>query len=351
MTTPRFASRLPLLVAGVAVAATLSACGSSGDSDQQSKAPASLREQTAAALRSTVAITVRRGTLTRTGTGTKLATGLIVTDRSLVTDASGAAAAAISVRTADGDERSGIVDGTDPVSGLAAVRVRDTETLPSVKTAKTPPLGDDTAGVGWISARRPAVHPGVVLSRGRSVRREGVAVVGLWETSANLGAQGAGGPILNARGETVGITTRALAPMIPGAVAVVPIKTALSIGEQLRDSGRVRRAFLGIDSVGVTPTRAQELRLKTSAGLILRSALPGSPAAFADLQMPTGTRTIGGRAIPTGGDVIVSIDGKKLTEPEDLDAELAKIKPGAQVKLRVIRDDRSVVVSIRTGER
>lgn len=352
MTTVRPVHLPALLAATLCLAVGLSACGS--DDDAVAPAPAGVSGLTAEAeraLASTVAITVRRGENTRTGTGTKLADGLIVTDRRLVTDETGAALASISVRDPGGDEHSAIVDGTDALSGLAALRVRGLEAQPSFRSGRDASLGGEVAVAGWISARRAALKPGVVVSAGRSVRREGVALVGLWETNANLGAQAVGAPVVGADGRGAGITTRALDPLTPGSAVVIPARQAAEIGQALRREGRVRRAFLGIESVAVTPARARELRLKTSAGLLLRSTLPGSPASFSELRRPTGSRMIGGRRIPAGGDVIVDIDGTKLTEPEELDAALAKVRPGAEVRLRVIRGDDSRVVTIRTGER
>lgn len=344
-------SHLGLFASVAVMAGGIAACGSGDSEEPAAPAGAASTEVAERALQSTVAITVRRGDTTITGTGTKLGEGLIVTDRRLVTDSSGAALASVSVRDPDGGEHSGIVDGTDEVSGLAALRVRDIDTMPSLPSGGEAALGDELTAVGWISARRPAVRPGVVVSAGRSVRHNGVAVVGLWESTANLGVQAVGAPVIDGQGRAVGITTRALAALIPGSAVVLPIGTAEQIAKALRSEGRVRRAFLGIESVGVTPSRARELKLKTSAGLILRATMPGSPASFADFKEPTGSRTIGGREIPSGGDVIVEIGDTKLAEPEDLDAALAKVKPGTQVRLRVIRGDRSVVVPVRTGER
>lgn len=346
---------LPAALLGACSLLFLQACGEDDPFADRDRPAAEAAQHGASAvnraLRSTVAITVGGTEPAKTGTGTMIAEGTVITDRRLVTDASGAARASVSVRDAEGNERSGIVDGTDALSGLAAIRVRGLESVPALPAGKEPAFAGALSAVGFVSARRPAMKPGAVLSAGRTVRRDGVAEVGLFETSANLGAQGAGGALVDDAGKGVGITTRVLAPMLPGAVVALPIRSARRIATALRQDGRVRRAYLGIESLAVTPSRAEELGLKTASGLILRATAPGSPADFAAFREPTGMREVGGRQIPTGGDVLVEASGTKLAEPEDLDAVLAKVKPGRELQVRVIRGNRSVVVAVRAGER
>lgn len=301
---------------------------------------------------SVVAVSVSSGGLTRTGSGTLLADGTVVTDAKLVSTASGAAAAGVTVREGNGEEHAGTVDGVDALTGLAALRVRDLTAVPIAKTSDAPVvLGQEVAGLGYLSARRPALRSGAVVTTDRAVRADGIAEVGLFEATSALGAQGFGGPVVDAKGRVVGITTKALASMVPGTVVALPIRSAQRIAKALAARGRVARAYLGVETVGITPTRAEELRLRTSSGVLLRSVVPGSPAAFVPLRKPTGTQTIGGRVIPSGGDVIVGIDKTQVAEPEDLDRALANRAPGRRIALKIIRDDRAVTVKVTLGER
>ncbi|MBJ7471892.1 MAG: serine protease [Solirubrobacteraceae bacterium] len=303
-------------------------------------------------LPSVVAVSVSTGGETRNGTGTLLASGLVATDAALVTTAAGAPAAGVTVREGNGEEHAGVVDGIDALSGLAAVRVRDLSAVPVAKTAKEPAvLGQPVVALGFLSSRRPAMRPGTVLTTGRAARGEGLAEVGLFEASAPLGAQGLGGPLVNLQGQVVGISTRRLEAMSPGAAVGLPVASAVRIVKALGEAGRVRRAYLGIETVGLSPTRVKELDLTTSTGVLLRAIAPGSPAAFSTLRPPTGTTSIGGRSIPTGGDVIVQLDGKQITEPEDIDAALATMQPGKRVTMKVIRGQESVDVKATLNER
>lgn len=303
-------------------------------------------------LPSVVAVTVSTGGETRNGSGTLLAPGLVVTDAALVTTASGEPAAGVTVREGNGEEHGATVDGIDELSGLAALRVRDLTAVPVARAARgTATLGEQVVGLGFLSSRRAAMRPGTVVTTGRAARGEGSAEVGLFETSAALGAQATGGPIVNASGRVVGITTRRLSAMIPGSVVALPVASAQRIVRALGDGGSVRRAYLGIETVGLSPTRSSELKLTTSTGVLVRAIAPGSPASFSTLRPPTGTTSIGGRSIPIGGDVIVRFHDRRVREPEDIDAVLATLQPGRRVTMKVVRGNESLDVKATLGER
>lgn len=365
------------------------------------------------ALPSVVAVSVTRGGITTTGSGTVLTDGYVVTDAALVGSAAPAptprptpkpkptpaaatpqattptgttpesttpsattptgttpapagtpkpvatprplpklpAPAIVTVREASGEEHPGTVEGTDAVSGLAVLRVGDLDAVPVAKGGRAPELGEQVAAVGYLSARRPAVRPGSLVTVGRAARRDREVEVGLVEATAPLGAQGYGGPLVDGKGQVVGITTRVLPSVVPGTVVALPYASALRITKALADRGRVRRAYLGLDTVGITPDRAEELRLSTSSGVLIRTIVSGSPASFSTLKRPTGMTRIGGRLIPTGSDVIAQIDGTAIKEPEDLDAALATKEPGQRVALRVIRGSKGLTVHVTLGER
>lgn len=259
--------------------------------------------------------------------------------------------AIVTVREASGDEHPGTVEGTDPVSGLAVLRVGELDAVPVAKAGRAPELGEQIAAVGYLSARRPAVRPGTLVALGRAARRDREVEVGLVEATAPLGTQGFGGPIVDGKGQVVGITTRVLPSLVPGTVVALPYASALRITKALADRGQVRRAYLGLDTVGITPDRAEELRLSTSTGVLIRTIVSGSPASFSTLKRPTGMTRIGGRLIPTGSDVVTKIDGTPVKEPEDLDAALATKQPGQRIALTVIRGSRGLTVHITLGER
>ena len=367
------------------------------------------------ALPSVVAVSVSRGGSTLTGTGTVLARGLVVTDAMLVGGASVAATPTpspkptskptpkptstpaaggttpqgttpatttpsgtspttpakatprptprvaplpriatpptVTVREASGEEHDATVEGVDPVSGLAVLRVGELDSVPTARAGAAPKLGEQLAAIAYLSARRPAVRPGTVVATGRSSRRNRESEVGLIEATAPLGQQGIGGPLVDGRGQVVAITTRAITSIVPGTVVGLPYANSIRISRALLADGKVRRAYLGLDTVGITPSRADELHLSTASGVLIQTIVPGSPAAFSSLKGATGHTWIGGRLIPTGSDAITSIDGKPVREPEDLDAALATMQPGHKATLRVIRDTHGLDVHVTLSER
>lgn len=352
MSSLRSSLRRGAPLTAAATALLLAGCGADDPLKERADEPRQQRSAIERALESTVAITAGTGGEAKTGTGTVIAKGVVVTDRALVVDGSGRPRPSVAVRTADGREASGTVDGIDPLSGLAAIGVRELETVPSLRAgAARSALGDAVTAVAMLGGKRPAARRGEVLSTGRVARREGVAETGLLEASATLGVQSVGGALVDAQGRAVAITTRGPAALLPASVVALPVRSARRIAQALHDDGRVRRAYLGLETVEVTAARAEELGLSTHRGLIVRAAVPGSPADYAGLRMPTGVREVGGRQIPTGGDVVVAIGDTRLATPEDLEAALERSRPGQRVRLRVIRGREADEVSVRLGER
>ncbi|MDQ8046342.1 MAG: trypsin-like peptidase domain-containing protein [Solirubrobacteraceae bacterium] len=361
----------PLALALALAGATgLAACGSDGNPGGSGKAkgnaasaaatkaaqvPAATGSLTEGAVKgglpSVVAVSVTDNGTTRTGTGTLLAAGAVVTEARLVTAPNGLPVAGITVREGNGEEHAGTVDGIDKLSGLAVINVRDLTAVPVAKPSAEPvELGEEVVSLGFLGARRPAMRPGTVVTTDRSVRRNGDAEVGLFEATTSLGAQGIGGPMVDETGRVVGIVTKGLASMIPGTYVGIPVTSALRIVKALHADGTVRRPYLGVDTLGVTPSRAEELHLSTSTGVLLRSIAQGSPAEYIGLKKPTGTTEVGGRVVPTGGDVIVAIDGTRIEEPEGLYAAINAMKPGQRITLHVIRGNHAVTLHATLAE-
>jgi serine protease Do len=325
--------------------------GQSGSAQQPVGGDALTKGAAARGLPSVVAVSVTENGVNQTASGTLMAPGIIVTDRKLVTSSTGTPLAAVSVRESNGAEHAGLVVGTDKVSGLAAIQVRDLTDVPVAKPGGAAVLGSGVVGLAYVGAGRVGLRPGTIVTTGRAVRANLNTEGGLFESTTAVGMQGTGGPVVDQGGKVLGIVTRAVVPTVPGASIAVPVASVQRITKALVDIGRVRRAYLGAEAVGITPTRAEELNLSTSSGVLLRGVAPGSPASFAGFRLPTGTQLIGGRAIPTGGDVIVAIDGTKITEPEDLVTALAALPPGHKAQIKVIRGDKSVTIPVTLSER
>lgn len=343
----RLPASAPCLLALAAPLCVIAACGDATPAATTVDAQQQLTQRALKrAMPSVVAVSVTRGTTTRTGTGTVLIRGQVTVDATLVGSPTSTTPAVLSVREASGEEHTASLEGTDRLSGLAVLRVSELEAVPPAKGGGAAALGQPVAALGYLSARRPAVRPGAVVAVGRSVRAAGNAEGGLLEATASLGGQAIGGPLVDAEGRVVALTTRTLVSLVPGTVVGLPYASAARVTRELASVGKVRRAYLGVETVGITPTRAKELGLQTASGVLVGRLIPGSPAAVSSLKGPTGTVKIGGRPIPTGSDAIVAINGTRVREPEDLEAALQELRPGTTARLKVIRGDQSLTISI-----
>lgn len=228
--------------------------------------------------------------------------------------------------------------GADARTDLAVLRVRHDRPLPSVT------LGDsDTAQVGdWVLAiGNPfglggSVTAGIVSARGRDIRQ------GLYDdfiqTDAAINRGNSGGPLFNLSGEVVGINTAIYSPT-GGSIGIgfaIPSNLAKNIVAQLRDNGRVRRGWLGVNIQQVTDEIAESLGLRNgSRGALVARAQEGGPAAAGGIQ---------------AGDVILRFNGQEVREMRNLPRIVADTPVGERVPVVVWRDGREQTVNITVAE-
>jgi serine protease Do len=228
--------------------------------------------------------------------------------------------------------------GADPRTDLAVLRVRHSAPLPSV------PFGDsDTAQVGdWVVAiGNPfglggSVTAGIVSARGRDIRQ------GLYDdfiqTDAAINRGNSGGPLFNLQGEVVGINTAIYSPS-GGSIGIgfsIPSNLAKNIVAQLRDDGRVRRGWLGVNIQQVTDEIAESLGLRNGTrGALVARAQEGGPAAAGGIQ---------------AGDVILRFNNQEVREMRNLPRIVAETPVGTRVPVVVWRDGRERKVEITVAE-
>jgi 2-alkenal reductase len=157
-----------------------------------------------------------------------------------------------------------------------------------------------------------------------------------------------GGPVLNSRGEVIGVTTaiRSESGAFEGIGFAVPTSTVQRVIPELITSGRVEYPWLGVGSIAVQEGfglagLAEPLGLSVESGILIAGVTPGSPAAQAGLQGGKREVIVRGRRVCAGGDIIVAIDGQPVNSMDELLAYLMlNIRPGDQVILQVARADR-----------
>jgi serine protease Do len=259
--------------------------------------------------------------------------GHILTNNHVVEDAD-----VVKVVLSDNREFVAKIVGTDPQSDVALLKIDDPANLPVL------PLGDSNAlEVGeWVIAignpfgLSQTVTVGVVSATGRSS-------VGINEyenfiqTDAAINPGNSGGPLLNARGEVVGINT-ALFSRTGGYMGIgfaIPINMAKSIENQLQASGKVVRGWLGVVIQNVDKNLAESFGLKKAEGILVSEVQKDSPASGAGLQRD---------------DIILRLNDSALSDVSDLRNRVALLTPGSKATLDIIRDGREKKIQVTIGE-
>jgi serine protease Do len=256
--------------------------------------------------------------------------GVILTNAHVV-----AQAQAVTVTLADGRRLPGRVIGRDPSVDVAVVRV-------ALTNAQAAPLGDSdrlVVGQTAIAIGNPlgferTVTVGVVSALNRSLR--GSTLEQLIQTDAAISPGNSGGPLLDSQGRVIGINTAVI--RIEGAEGLgfaVPINLAREVANQLLETGRVRRAYLGIAQTDVTPPIAEQFGLPVSEGVLVFEVQPGSPAQRAGLR---------------ARDVIVRLGDTPIRQGGDLRRALRGAAPGATVPVEVARAGGRATLRVRLAE-
>ncbi len=294
------------------------------------------------------------------GTGFVTSTdGYVLTNAHVVSQNGVSADKVTVVFRSEGTEQkvAGSLVGVDNDSDVALIKV-DPEGLDLTAL----PLGDsDTVTVGEpvIAIGNPlgygfSVTSGIVSATGRSLRSPSGAVIpdGI-QTDAAINQGNSGGPLINAQGKVIGINEQ-IATQGGGNEGLgfaVPINTAIRVMEQLKQSGEVKYAWLGIAGQTLTPEVAEMFGLAVDAGAMIEEVASGSPAETAGLRAGERTVTLQGQDYMIGGDIITKIDGTAVDGFEDLVSYLASKKPDDDVTLTIVREDETMEVTVTLGER
>jgi len=278
--------------------------------------------------------------------------GHILTNNHVVEDAK-----SLEVTLADGTKVPATLVGRDPINDLAVIKITVTgRRLPVV------PLGDSGAlqvGQFAIAIGNPfgldrTVTTGVISSLNRSLRAEsGREMRGIIQTDAAINPGNSGGPLLNSRGEVIGINTAIFSPS-GGSVGIgfaIPVNTAKRLIPQLVATGRVRHPWLGISGVSLSSELARALDLPVEKGVLVAQVYPQSPAGRAGLRGGQRRVRVGNTILAVGGDIITAADEKPMESMDRLVAYLEDEKGvGQVVGLTLRRGKETVRLSVTLGE-
>ena len=215
-------------------------------------------------------------------------------------------------------------------------------------------VGQRVLAIGNPFGFQSTLTTGVVSALGRTVQTgEQTFIDEAIQTDAAINRGNSGGPLLDSHGRVIGINTAIFAPTgtTAGIGFAIPIHTAKQIADDLIQEGRVRRAYLGVDTTALFPGLAEALELPVEEGLLVERVVPGSPAARAGLRGGTQAVIAGMRRILLGGDVLVAFDGEPITNQLDMNRFLNRKRPGDRVRLTIFRRQQRLEVEVTLGER
>jgi S1-C subfamily serine protease len=278
--------------------------------------------------------------------------GYILTNNHVVENAD-----TLEVTLADRTKVSATLIGRDPNSDIAVIKISvPKEKLNPLKLGDSSQLqvGQLAIAIGNPFGLERTVTRGVVSAVGRTLKSEtGRQIRNVIQTDAAINPGNSGGPLLNSRGEVIGINTAMFTPS-GGSVGIgfaVPINTAKALLPQLLARGRASHPWLGISGLDITPNVARTLNLPASEGVMIAQVTPNGPAAKAGLRGSQRRMRVGNVMVGVGGDIITSLDREKIASVDDLTAFLDdRKKAGDDVRVEVLRDGKPMSFTIRLGE-
>jgi S1-C subfamily serine protease len=267
-------------------------------------------------------------------------------------------ARSVYVKFADGNRVLAKVVGDDLDADVALLKVNPAGlTLTPLKLGSSSRLlvGSPVAAIGSPFGESQSLSVGVISATGRDISsltafRIGNAI----QTDAAINHGNSGGPLLNARGQVIGINSQieSTGGGGEGVGFAVPVDTVRrSLGE-LRAKGHVDYAYLGVTTLELYPQLAQRLGLRAEHGALVAVVEPDGPAAKAGIRVGKGKVEFQGQKdIPQGGDTIVAVDGRRLTQSADLPNTIGLKDPGQKVRLTLLRGKARRTVTVTLAPR
>ena len=258
--------------------------------------------------------------------------GTIVTNHHVVDGAE-----KIVVTLADGKSFDGKILGTDQRSDIAILKIDAQQRLTAAALGDSEQLevGEWVMAIGNPFGLDHTVTTGIVSAKGRHI---GAGPYDSFiQTDASINPGNSGGPLVNLRGEVVGINT-AIFSQSGGNIGIgfaIPANLARELVPQLKDKGKVVRGYLGVTIQKLTGDIAASMGLKSETGALVADVAEGGPAERSGIK---------------SGDVIVEFNGKAIKDSAELPLEVARVAPGKTVQVKILRDAKPSSIAVRIGE-
>jgi serine protease Do len=258
------------------------------------------------------------------------ADGYIVTNNHVVADATD-----VKVKLSDGRELAAKVTGRDPKTDLALLKV-DASGLPVIPLGDSASMqvGEPVMAIGNPFGLEQTVTTGIVSATSRVIGQG--PYDDFIQTDASINQGNSGGPLINARGQAIGINT-AIFSQSGGSVGIgfaIPVTLAKSVIAQLAESGHVVRGWLGVSVQPLTADLAKSFKVPGATGALVTSVTEGSPAMKAGLK---------------AGDVITEYNGRKVARSDELPRVVAETPSGREVPLGIVRDGKPLTLTVKVG--
>ena len=281
--------------------------------------------------------------------------GHIITNAHVVDGASKAI-----VTFLDGSQYNAEIIGKDKFTDIAVIKVSEKPRLLhplQIGDSSQLHVGEQVAAIGNPYGLSGSMTSGIVSGLGRTITAypdSAFSIPDVIQTDAAINPGNSGGPLLNLRGEVVGINTaiQSRSGEFSGVGYAVPSNTAIKIVPSLIEDGEYRHPWIGISGRDIDPDLARVLDLKDAKGFLVITVVDGSPADKAGLKGMSETQVIDGKEYPADGDIIISVDDKEVRKISDILIHLQREKSvGDTMSLGILRDGEFMHISLELVER
>jgi len=279
--------------------------------------------------------------------------GHIITNSHVIKDAK-----KVVVTFLDGRSYNAEIIGFDEFTDIGVIKVNaDLLLLQPLSLGDSANLkvGEPIAAIGNPFGLSGSMTSGIVSQLGRLLPSGlGYSIPDVIQTDAAINPGNSGGPLLNMRGEIVGINTaiQSATGEFTGVGFAVPSQTIAKIVPSLIENGKYHHTWMGISGRDIDPDLAKVLNLKDAVGFLVITVVENSPAAKAGIHGSDETVQVEGGKYPVGGDIILSVDGKQVRKIDDILIHLQRVKSvGDEMVLEILREGRTTNITIILEER
>ena len=265
----------------------------------------------------------------------------------------------VTVTFLDGNQYNAEIIGSDKFTDIAVIKVNEKPRLLhplDIGDSSVLLVGEQVAAIGNPFGLSGSMTSGIVSQLGRLMYSQdnGFSIPDVIQTDAAINPGNSGGPLLNMKGEVIGINTaiRSSTGEFTGVGFAIPSNTIKKIVPSLIEEGKYHHPWMGITGIDINPDLAKIRELVNAKGFLVVTVIDGHPADDAGLQGVSKTVEIDGKEYPIDGDIIISVDGKEVRKINDILVHLQREKSvGDEMILGVMRDGDLLHLTLTLGER